>query len=262
MTDWWEKQILRADQLAAQANGSGELLRFYARLLRAQQQIYETLRSRPAQSPSGELERDLAELREILLPLIRTVAEHGPDPLKSEAKDLLEFNDESLSEMLLKYWRNPSDIQFFGKACLQPYLRWVAETDALPGGRVVLSDERCCPFCGGNPQVSFLDAKEPSAESGNRYLICATCLSSWKFRRVVCVNCGEERPEKLAYFHSPEFDHVRIEACDTCRHYLKGVDLTRFGLAAPIVDEVGAAPLDLWAREHGFEKIELNLVGM
>jgi len=51
-------------------------------------------------------------------------------------------------------------------------------------------------------------------------------------------------------------------ACDTCGHYLKGVDLTRLGVAVPIVDEVAGAPLDAWAREHGYEKIELNLVGL
>ena len=261
MTGWWEKQILRAEQLAAQANGSGELLRFYARLLRVQQEIYETLRSLKSWLPSGEVERDLREVREILLPLIKTVAEHGPEPLADEAKDLLDLDREEFDEKLLTYWHSPTDIEFFGKACLQPYLRWLAETGVRPAGRET-SNERSCPFCGGNPQVSFLNATEPNAESGNRYLICATCLSSWKFRRVACVNCGEERPEKLAYFHSPEFDHVRIEACESCKHYLKGVDLTRFGLAAPIVDEVGAAPLDLWARDHGFTKIELNLVGV
>ena len=43
---------------------------------------------------------------------------------------------------------------------------------------------------------------------------------------------------------------------------LKGIDLTRFGLAMPLVDELYAAPLDLWAREHGYTKIELNLVGL
>lgn len=260
--DWWEKQILRADQLASQANGSGDLLRFYAKLLRSQKEAYESFRSLRDWLPSGEIQRDLPVIREILSPIIRTVAEHGPEPLAAEAKELLASDDEFLSDLLLKYWRRSSDIEFFGKACLQPYLKWVAETGGRLTGREALVDERHCPFCGGNPQVSFLDAKEPNSESGNRYLICGTCLSSWKFRRVVCVNCGEERPEKLAYFHSPEFDHVRIEACDSCQHYLKGVDLTRFGLAAPIVDEVNAAPLDVWARGKGYIKIELNLVGV
>jgi FdhE protein len=79
---------------------------------------------------------------------------------------------------------------------------------------------------------------------------------------VVCANCGEENPAKLAYFQTTTFNHVRVEACDTCKHYLKGVDLTRSGHAQPLVDEVAAAPLDLWAVEHGYTKIELNLIGL
>ena len=67
---------------------------------------------------------------------------------------------------------------------------------------------------------------------------------------------------RSAYFHTPQYDHVRVEACDSCKHYIKGIDLTRLGLAVPLVDEVAAAPLDLWARERGYTKIELNLVGL
>jgi formate dehydrogenase maturation protein FdhE len=40
------------------------------------------------------------------------------------------------------------------------------------------------------------------------------------------------------------------------------VDLTRLGIAVPVVDEVAGASLDLWAREHDYQKIELNLVGL
>ena len=39
---------------------------------------------------------------------------------------------------------------------------------------------------------------------------------------------------ELGYFQTQEYDRVRIEACDTCKHYIKGVDLTRFGLAIPL----------------------------
>jgi FdhE protein len=92
--------------------------------------------------------------------------------------------------------------------------------------------------------------------------MCAKCLSVWPFRRAVCAQCGEEEPSKLAYFQSPTHDYIRVEACETCKHYLKGIDLTRFGKAQPLVDEVAAAPLDLWATEHGYTKIELNLVGL
>ena len=112
------------------------------------------------------------------------------------------------------------------------------------------------------PQVSFLQIREATSESGNRDLVCATCTINWSFRRVACANCGEESPTKLGYFHTPEYDHIRIEACDTCKHYIKGVDLTRLGFAVPLVDEVAAAALDVWANEHGYTKIELNLLGL
>lgn len=262
MTGWWDKQIQRADELAAQANSAQELLTFYAHLLRAQKEMFEFLRSRKNWLPSGQLDRDMPVLTDALPGLLRTVASHGPGPLADEARELLEANREVMGETLIRYWNDPSDVQFFGKACLQPYLRWLVETGARPLRSEVSMGERYCPFCGGNPQVSFLQNKDATAESGNRDLICATCLSSWEFRRVVCANCGEERPAKLGYFHSPEFAHIRIEACDTCKHYLKGVDLTVLGLAAPLVDEIYSAPLDLWAREHGYTKIELNLVGV
>jgi FdhE protein len=262
MTNWWDKQIQRADQLIPKANGSKELLTFYAQLLRAQRDIYEFLRSRPDWLPSGNLEADLPVLVDSLPAFLRVVESHGPAALAAEAHELSAANTQAIAERLLAYWRDGSDLRFFEKAYLQPYLRWVADSGAQPVGRDIPAGERYCPFCGGSPQVSFLQNKETTAESGNRDLICGTCLSSWQFRRVVCAHCGEERPAKLGYFHSPEFDHIRIEACDTCKHYLKGVDLTRVGFAAPLVDEIDAAPLDLWAREHGYTKIELNLVGV
>jgi len=262
MTNWWDQQIHRAEQLIPNANGSKELLTFYAHLLRAQRDVYESLRRRPNWLPSGNLEADLTVLADSMPAFLRVIESHGPATLAAEAHELYEANAQAIAERLIAYWHNPSDIQFFEKAYLQPYLRWVAESGGRPVGREVSGGERCCPFCGGRPQVSFLQNKETTAESGNRDLICGTCLSSWQFRRVVCANCGEERPPKLGYFHSPGLDHIRIEACDTCKHYLKGVDLTRVGFAAPIVDEIDAAALDLWAREHGYTKIELNLVGV
>ena len=62
--------------------------------------------------------------------------------------------------------------------------------------------------------------------------------------------------------NTAQHDMLRVDACDTCRRYLKTIDLTRLGIAVPVVDEVAGAPLDLWALERGYEKIELNLVGL
>lgn len=254
MSTFWNKQIERADYLAAESSGSKELLAFYAQLLRAQAEIYKSFRSRKNWLPSGDLETDLPVIRSSMTVLLDTVALHGPTSLTADP--------DTITEDLLEFWRNPSDTLFFAKSILQPYARWLAETRTTPIARELAGGERTCPFCGGRPQLSFLQSKESSAESGNRDLLCSICLTSWEFRRVVCANCGEERPAKLGYFRTPEFDHIRIEACDSCKQYLKGIDLTRLGLAVPLVDEIYGAPLDLWAREQGYTKIELNLVGV
>jgi FdhE protein len=258
----WDTRLQRAAELARKADPTREILTFYAQLLQSQKEVDEFLRSRRGWLPSGSLADDLSVVRECLPTVLRAVEAGGPAPLADEARSLLSAPGETVDEMLLEYWRSPSDTQFFAKAFLQPYARWLAESGGHPLDRVFDSTERHCPFCGGMPQVSFLQTREATSESGNRNLVCATCTMSWSFRRVACAYCDEERPTKLGYFHTPEYDHIRIEACDNCQHYIKGVDLTRLGFAIPLVDEVAAAALDVWAHEHGYLKIELNLVGL
>ena len=258
----WDTLIKRAETLRAQRSEAAELLTFYSKLLGAQKWVYEFIRGRPGWLPSGLLAQDLGEIQPALLSLLETVAAHGPALLADEARSLRQASADGLNGLLLRYWHAPSDTQFFGKAFLQPYASLLAELGRKPADRNFESGENRCPFCAGKPQLSLLKVQDAGGDGGLRHLFCSTCLSEWTYRRVVCANCGEERPAKLAYFHTPEYDHLRVESCDTCGHYLKGVDLTRLGLAAPLVDEVAAAALDLWARERGYTKIELNLVGL
>lgn len=260
-TEFWQRQIGRATELAGAIGGASELLRFYQHLLSAQAQIYQYCTTQTA-SFSGELEQDLAMLKPAFTSILWAVEAAGPPQLVEQAQALKSASSEDVDRMLLTYWQEPSDTEFFAKGFLQPYGQFL--TSRLPRLTIpnASTSERRCSSCGGKPQLSVLQNKEAGAESGNRDLMCAKCLSVWPFRRAVCANCGEEQPSKLAYFQSSSHDHVRVEACDTCKHYLKGVDLTRLGTAQPLVDEIVAAPLDLWATEHGYTKIELNLVGL
>jgi FdhE protein len=262
MKETWDSRIKRAERLASERPESEELLAFYAALLRSQKEVYEYLRTRRGWAPSGALDQDLPVLRVVMPKLLATVEACGSDALAGEARSLLKASNNERDEMLIRYWRAPSDVQFFAKAFLQPYARWLVKTGVKPAEREPGGGENRCPFCDGKPQVSVLQIKEPSSESGGRDLICAMCLTSWPYRRVACASCGEEDPAKIGYFHSPGYDHIRVEACEACKYYIKSVDLTRLGYAVPLVDEVAAAPLDLWAREHGYTKIEMNLVGL
>lgn len=101
----------------------------------------------------------------------------------------------------------------------------------------------------------------PEGDGGKRLLLCSLCQSEWEFRRILCPACGEVNHEKLPRYSAEGIASVRVEACDTCKHYLKSIDMTVDGLAVPVVDEIATAPLDLWAAEHGYQKIRLNLMG-
>ena len=260
----WDAAVARAVRLADADPAAAAILGFAAHLVRAQRDMCAGLSTSTASGPglTGRLDADLSRVRPLVPPLLETVRAHGPDPLARGAADLQQADAAAIDELLIEYWRAPTDDQFFPKACLQPYARALADAQLAPLDRLAGHAGNRCPFCGGRPQLAVLRANETRADGGRRHLLCATCLTVWPFRRICCPQCGEEDEPALGYFQAPVYPHVRVEACDTCRHYLKAVDLAQMGLAVPLVDEIAASALDIWAREHGYVKIERNLVGL
>ena len=53
---------------------------------------------------------------------------------------------------------------------------------------------------------------------------------------------------------------MRVECCDACKTYIKTADLVENGLAEPVVDEMAAISLDLWAQKQGYSKLQVNLM--
>jgi formate dehydrogenase accessory protein FdhE len=263
MPDTWGRRIQRADELAASGGvPAASFLGFYSRLLARQKYVYDGL-THPSTALTGALTRDVDRVALLSRPLLEDVACTGSDELSREARALL-ASPQSHIHALLTYWTAPSDRQFFAKAIVQPYAECLVARRIAPQQRGLRQAETHCPSCGGNPQVSILHSAEheSAAGGGGRLLMCATCSHTWPFRRVRCAHCGQEDEHTLSYFHAPELDHLRVDACDVCRRYIKTVDLTRQGRAVPFVDEILGAPLDVWASEHGYAKIELNLIGL
>jgi len=141
---------------------------------------------------------------------------------------------------------------FFERVLDQPRFEQQAAESGVNTGSV----QPDCPFCFEKPVLAVL---RPEGDGGRRTLLCGRCFTEWEFRRLLCPNCAEEDRDKLPVYTTPEFPHIRVEACDTCRTYIKAVDLTRDGNAVPEVDEIAALPLDLWATEQGYRKITPNL---
>jgi len=149
----------------------------------------------------------------------------------------------------------PAEYGFFANALLQPFAEYFAErtnstTEASPP---------LCPFCGSKPQVAVL---RQEGDGARRFLLCSLCATEWLFRRVLCPNCAEENKDKLPIFLAQEFDYVRVDACDTCRTYIKSIDLTKNGNAVPMVDELATVSLNLWAKENNYQKLQPNLFGV
>ena len=119
--------------------------------------------------------------------------------------------------------------------------------------------QNTCPRCGEKPVVAVL---RPEGEGGKRSLVCSLCSAEWDFRRMLCPACGNEDPHKLPIFSAEQYPQVRVECCDACHLYIKCVDMTKDGLAVPEVDELASLPLDLWAQEHGYTKLQTNLFGL
>jgi FdhE protein len=114
-----------------------------------------------------------------------------------------------------------------------------------------------CPRCNALPLLGVL---RPEGEGGKRFLQCSFCSQEWEFRRILCAYCGEEKEQQLPVYVAELFPHIRVECCETCKHYLRTIDLTKDGHAVPIVDDLAAIPLTLWAEENGYKRIQGNLL--
>jgi FdhE protein len=77
---------------------------------------------------------------------------------------------------------------------------------------------------------------------------------------VACLHCGEAVFEQLAVYRADELPGTRVDACETCRHYVKTIDLTVDATAVPVVDDIATVALDLWAREQGYRRVRPNLL--
>jgi formate dehydrogenase accessory protein FdhE len=122
-----------------------------------------------------------------------------------------------------------------------------------------------CPACGGAPQVSVIREESGEFMAGSpRYLVCGRCALWWGFPRATCAWCGEDDSRKVGAF-SPEGERgVRIDACDTCRSYMKAFDLRDPGArdVVPLVDDVATLTLDVWAHEKGLRRPSVSLAGV
>ena len=279
----WDRRIRRATELTSTYPFGAEGLRFYARVATFQKSLYAEIQKALKDSPQISADRPLRDELDFFLLLphfssyLSLIQQIAPAPLGQAAAGLAQKGPAAWQHAIEDFWhRDPglaSDTddgeelragdsldtnaseQLLAWIFLQPYAEYLA---AHRENTIVDGAPSTCPLCGGKPVVGVLRSEGDGAKKS---LICMLCAHEWNFRRIYCPACGEEREPQMAFYSAPEIAHVRVDVCDTCHTYLKTVDLTKTGLAVPVVDELATIPLDLWAREHGYRKLQINLLG-
>ena len=275
----YRARIERAALLAERHAFAREILSFYIAITKFQREFYEALPKQWGKKPvvpaNGDLrsELNLSVLLDPFAEFLKVLEAHAPDVLVEAARNLKSKGAARQSEILQEFWRtgllethlpvagpsepplpNPFE-DFFARAMLQPYVDFV--TSAMLPPAPVMTVCRC-PRCNALPVLGVL---RPEGDSGKRFLVCSFCSLEWEFRRILCANCGEEKEQQLPVYVAEQFPHIRVESCETCKHFLRTIDLTKDGHAIPMVDDLTAVPLSLWAEEHGYTRIQGNLLG-
>jgi formate dehydrogenase accessory protein FdhE len=264
----YDARIQRAQHLRTIHTFAAEILEFYEGICAAQSGIHTRLMKalRSSRPPVA------AELREhmnvdLVVPcaseVLKEIVPVSPDPLKAFVAEYLQGSQERLAVLLQAYVdyggtdKAPPDSgeELLARILLEPYAELLGEQITVVSAGV---SGNLCPRCNGRPLLGVLRMEGDGAK---RFLKCAFCSSEWEFRRIYCAYCSEAREQSLPVFVAEKFPHIRVEACDTCRHYLRTVDLTKDGNAVPTLDDLTAIPLGLWADEHGYQRIHRNMLG-
>ena len=265
----YDARIRRAEKLIAEKSSASELLSFYKRIASFQKsflvQISDAALQQPAARQFGSVRDglDLTPLLPHFRPFLSLVEQNAPNALATAAREIAALPSDSWIALLTSYWELGGLFdqqigafgQFFPRAFLQPYAAYVAGRTAVPP---VLATPRVCPLCAGRPLFGVLRLE---GDGGKRCMVCSFCGYEWAFRRILCPTCGEEEEKKLPVYVAEQFPHVRVEACDTCKFFVRTIDLTKDGHAVPVVDDLAAIPLTLWAHELGYSRLEPNLLG-
>jgi formate dehydrogenase maturation protein FdhE len=280
--DLWDGRIRRARALAADHPSTGELLRFYAGLAERQRLLAREAVARQADSSigpddfSGAVALDVAAAA--VPGFLGWVESAAPTPLARAARDACDAVDDwprRLRDALSREDSSESDsardaaasaVIFATGALLQPLAEVVARTRVgrqsrqsapAPSVRRAAKGRSRCPVCAGRPVLGVL---REDGHGARRSLVCWRCLTTWDFLRVTCAGCEEQQFDALPVFTADAFPQVRVEACECCHRYLKTIDLTKDGLAVPIVDDVASISLDLWAQQQGYRRLQNGLL--
>lgn len=256
----FEKRAARAELLAGSAPAVREPLLFASKLFRLQGRLAGAVSARHADAAFSGEAADLPRIVDLLPVFLAFAAADGPSELAEAAEARAKDDPATAASRLRVYWEGGHDASedYLSRAFLRPFAEVLVRA-GIAARRP--RHEGHCPACGAAPIVSY--RKElPESNGSARFLVCALCGTEWPFNRIRCPSCQEENPVRLPGFQSDVHKNVRIEACETCRRYVKSIDLTLDARPLPEVDDLVSLAMDLWAIGEGWTRLEPGWAGI
>lgn len=256
----FEARAARATALVSSAPLVAEPLAFAAGLFRLQGRLAAAVAARHEDAAFTGRAEDFPRILDLLAPLLTFAVEKGPPELAEAAAARRGDAEDTALARLGVFWDGGPETKedYLSRAFLRPW----AETLAARGIPLERArHEGHCPACGNAPVVSAR-REVPESMGAARSLVCALCGTEWPFPRIRCASCREEDPAKLPSFQTEAHKAVRIEACETCRRYVKSIDLTLDARPVPEVDDLVSLAMDLWAIEEGWSRLEPGWAGI
>ncbi len=106
-----------------------------------------------------------------------------------------------------------------------------------------------CPICGNKPSMARVND-----QANTRFLWCRFCDTNWQFQDMVCPFCDCHDLRTIKIIFPSDRKPFRIDACDSCKNYVKTVDELiadkKFNITVSYVETLY---LDFLAKHCGYQ---------
>ncbi|MCG2796697.1 MAG: formate dehydrogenase accessory protein FdhE [Actinomycetia bacterium] len=255
-----------------------DALGMYGSIMEAQQEALQEVASPPRPS-AGEIEGRLKEGTPLIEPrdleidpaLFREVAgricrivEGRPDGF-THCDDILSWDgldDEGFTvtrDLVLAgegleiglEWRSDSDREITSNVLWEGLVPFYRKYSSICESEVDHSywQRGFCPICGSPPLIGMFRPGD-----GLWVLECSLCHTLWNVIRARCPFCDKGVEGSLSYLYIDEDRLNRVQYCESCRYYVKTLDLrdSERGGLLPLEDIV-TVRLDLAAKKEGLK---------
>ena len=253
----WEGRLARAARLSGEWPQAAEILRFFRAVTSFQQDLYHRLESRDLSDLRG---LDTAFLAGFFPSFLSMVEKAAPADIARLGQKFRDRSETEWEKMLRSTWNGPLrerpglSMDFFPEALLHPQRVLLAERWRRDVG-VFEPTDGVCPFCSRPPVAA-------ASVGTAQVLVCSGCSTEWSHPKWRCPRCHETSRDRLRRFSLTGLDWIHLAACESCTYYLKVIDRVRQPDAVPVVDEAASIAFDRLARQKGFSKLCLNVVGV